>query len=118
MGYGTLTVAIPGSLTVELLVVVYVPDPSCNLLSLMVAHRRGVGFRTEESGMCISLFDGRLRFEGDGSSYSVFGCIIEPDDDCCVPPPNVPPDVTPNLLAVTTNPPVSHVDVELSLIHI
>ena len=62
--------------------------------------------------MCISLFDGRLRFEGDGSSYSGFGCRIEPDDDCCVPPPNVPPDVTPNPLSVTPNPPVNHVDVE------
>ena len=30
--------------------------------------------------MCISLFDGRLRFEGDGSSYSGFAYRIEPDN--------------------------------------
>ena len=74
--------------------------------------------------MCISSFDGGLRFEGDGSSYSGFGCRIDPDDDCCVPSPNVLRNVIPNRLPVTTNPSVNHVDVErdspqtLSLIHI
>ena len=43
VGYGTLTVVFPGNLTVKLLDVAYVPDLSCNLFSLMAAHRRGVG---------------------------------------------------------------------------
>ena len=115
VGYGTLTVVFPGSLTVKLLDVTYVPALSCNLFSLMAARRRGVGFRTAESGMCISLFDGRLRFEGDGSSYSGFSCRIEPNDDCCVLVPNVPPNVTPNSLAETPHPPVNHGDVERDL---
>ena len=115
VGYGTLTVVFPGSLTVKLLDVTYVPALSCNLFSLMAARRRGVGFRTAESGMCISLFDGRLRFEGDGSSYSGFSCRIEPNDDCCVLLPNVPPNVTPNSLAETPHPPVNHGDVERDL---
>ena len=34
---------------------------------------------TEDEGLCVSLFDGRLRFESDGSSYSNFACKIEPD---------------------------------------
>ena len=48
--------------------------------------------------MCTFLLDGRLGFEGDGSSYSGFGCRIEPDDDCCIPPPDVSHNVTPNRL--------------------
>ncbi|CAN0005296.1 unnamed protein product, partial [Laminaria digitata] len=43
VGYGTLTVVFPGNLTVKLSDVAYVPDLSCNLFSLMAAHRRGVG---------------------------------------------------------------------------
>ena len=73
-----LTIVFPGNLTVKLLDVAHVPDLSYNLFS-----RRGVGSTTEDSRTCISLFDGRLGFEGDGSSYSGFGCRIEPDD-CCV----------------------------------
>ena len=46
----------------------------------MAAHKQGVGFTTEEKDLCISLFTGRLRFEGDGSSYSGFAYRIEPDD--------------------------------------
>ena len=63
VGYGTLIVVLPGNLIVKLLDVAYVPDLSCDLFSLMAKHRRGAGCRTEEGGMCISLFDGRLRFE-------------------------------------------------------
>ena len=33
---------------------------------------------TEEEGLCSSLFDGRLRLEGDTSSYFDFAYIIEP----------------------------------------
>ena len=112
VGYGTLTVVFPGNLTVKLLDVAYVPDRSCNLFSLMAAHRRSLGFRTEKSGMCISLFDGRLRFEGDGSRFSGFGWRIEPDDDCCIPPPDVPPNVTHTPREVTLFSPVNHVDVD------
>ena len=35
---------------------------------------------TEENNLYIFLFNGRLRFEGDGSSYSEFTYRIEPDD--------------------------------------
>ena len=35
---------------------------------------------TEDEGLCISFFDGRLRFEGDGCSYSNFACRMEPDN--------------------------------------
>ena len=84
VGYGALTVAFPGNLTVKLLDVAFMPQLSRNRFSLMTAHRPGVGFKTEESGMRISLRDGRLRFEGEGSGYSGFGCRIEPDGDCCV----------------------------------
>ena len=86
VGYGALTVAFPGNLTVKLLDVAFMPQLSRNRFSLMTSHRRGVGFKTEQRGMRISLRDGRPRFEGDGSGYSGFGCRIEPDDDCCVPP--------------------------------
>ena len=41
------------------------PDLAFNLFSLMAAHKLGVGFMIEEEGLCISLFNGRLRFEGD-----------------------------------------------------
>ena len=86
VGYGAPTVAFPGNLTVKLLDVAFMPQLSRNRFSLMTSHRRGVGFKTEQRGMRISLRDGRPRFEGDGSGYSGFGCRIEPDDDCCVPP--------------------------------
>ena len=48
------------------------PDLAFNLFSLMAARKQRVGFMTENEGLCISLFDGRLGFEGDGSSYSNF----------------------------------------------
>ena len=100
---GTLTVVSSGSLTVKPLDVTYVADLSCNMFSLMAACRRRVGFTIVESGLFISLFDSKLRVEGDGSKVYGFGCRIEPDDHWCAPPPNVPPYVTPNL-------PVNHVD--------
>ena len=80
VGYGTLTAVFPGDLTVKLLDVAYMPDLAFNLFTLMAAHKQGVGFMTEDEGLCISPFDGRLRFEGDGSSYSNFACRIEPDN--------------------------------------
>ena len=80
VGYGTLTVVFPEDLTVKLLDVAYVPDLAFDLFSLMAAHKQGVGFTTEEKDLCIFLFNGRLRFEGDGSSYSGFAYRIEPDD--------------------------------------
>ena len=72
VGYGTLTVVFPGDLPVKLLDVAYMPDLAFNFLSLMAAHKQGVASMTEDEGLCISLFDVRLRFEGDGSSYSNF----------------------------------------------
>ena len=78
--YGTLTVVFPGELTVELLDVAPVPEIAFNLFSLIAAHKQGVAFTTEEKDVCISLCNGRLRFEGDGSSYSGFAYRIEPDD--------------------------------------
>ena len=50
---------------------------------------------TEVEGLCISLFDGRLRFEGDGSTYSNFACRIEPDPGF-VPFPLITPDPAEN----------------------
>ena len=70
VGYGTLTVVSLGDLTVKLLHVTYVPDLAFNLFSLMAAHKQGVGFTAKEKDLCISVFNGRLRLEGDGSSYS------------------------------------------------
>ena len=55
VGYGTLTVVLPGDLTAKLLDVAYVPDFVFNLFSLMAAHKQGVGFTTEEKDLCISL---------------------------------------------------------------
>ncbi|CAM9400002.1 unnamed protein product [Laminaria digitata] len=72
VGYVMLTVVFPGDLTVKLLDVAYVPDLAFNLFSLMAAHKQGVGFMTEEEDVCISLFDGRLRFKGDGVSPLAF----------------------------------------------
>ena len=95
MGYGTLTVVFPGNLTVKLLDVGYVPDLAFNLLSLMAAHEHGVGFMTKEEGLCISLSNGRLRFEGDGSSYFNFAYRIEPGN-VYVPFPFLTPDSTEN----------------------
>ncbi|CAN0366564.1 unnamed protein product, partial [Laminaria digitata] len=94
VGYGTLTAVFPGDLTVKLLDVAYVPDIAFNLFSLMAAHKHGVGFMTENY-LCISLFNGRLKFEGDGSSYSSFAYRIEPDDGY-VPFPLLTPDPSEN----------------------
>ena len=80
VGHGTLTVVFPGDLNVKLLNVAYVPELAFNLFSLMPAHKEGVGFMTEKEDLCISLFDGRLTFEGDGSSYSYLAHRIEPDN--------------------------------------
>lgn len=44
-----------------------------------------------EEDLCISLFNGRLRFEGGGSSYSGFAYRVEPDDEY-VPFPLLTPD--------------------------
>ena len=46
--------------------VAYVPELAFDVFSLMAAHKQGVGFMTEEEGVCFSPFGGRLRFEGDG----------------------------------------------------
>ena len=78
--YGTLTVVFPGNPTVKLLDMDYVPEIAFNLFSLMAAHEQAVAFTTEEKDLCISLFNGRLRFEGNGSIYSGFTYRIEPDD--------------------------------------
>ena len=95
VGYGTLTVVFPGDLTVKLLDVGYVPDLAFNLFSLMAAHKHGVGFMTEEEGLSTSLFNGRLRFEGDGSSYFNVAYRIEPGN-VYVPFPLLTPDSTEN----------------------
>ena len=95
VGHGMVTVMFKGNLTVKLLDVADVTDLWFTMFSLMAEHRRGVGFKTQHSGMRISPFDVRLRFEGYDSMYSSFSCRIEPDDDGCVPPLNVPPNVTP-----------------------
>ena len=50
MGYGALTVAFPANVIVKLLDVAFMVHLSRNRFSLMTAHRRGVGFKTEESG--------------------------------------------------------------------
>ena len=55
------------------------PEITFNLFSLMAAHKQGVEFTTEEKDLYISLFNGRLGFEGDGSSCSGFNYRIEPD---------------------------------------
>ena len=91
VGYGTLTVVLLGDLAVKLVDVAHVPEMAFNLFSLMAARKQGVGFMTEEEGLCISLFDGRLRFESDGSSYSNFAYRIEPDNGH-VPFPLLIPD--------------------------
>ena len=95
VGYGTLMVAFPGDLTVKLLDLAYMPKLAFNLFSLMAAHKQGVGFMTEEEDLCFSLFDGRLRFEGDGSSYSNFAYRIEPDNGY-VPFPLLTPNLPEN----------------------
>lgn len=63
LGYGTLTIVLPGNLTVKLLDVAGVPDRSCSLFELMAAHRGGVGFRTEEIDMLSYIFHARPRLE-------------------------------------------------------
>ena len=73
-------VVFPEDLIVKPLDVAYMPDIAFNLFSLMAVHKQGVGCTTEEKDLCISLFTGRLRFEGDGSRYSGFAYRIEPDD--------------------------------------
>ena len=80
VGYGTRTVVFPGDLNVELCNVAFMLDLALNLFSLMAALKQGVGFMTEDEGLCISLFDGRLRFEGDGSSYCNFACRMKPEN--------------------------------------
>ena len=67
------------------------PDLAFDLFSLMAAHKQGVGFMSEDEGLCIYLFNGRLRFEGDGSSYSNFAYRIEPNNGY-VPFPLLTPD--------------------------
>ena len=100
VGYEALTVVFPGDVTDILLDVImldvgYVPDLAFNFFSLMAAHKHGVGFMTEEEDLCISLFNGRLRFEGDGSSCFNFAYRIEPDNGH-VPFPLLTPDSTEN----------------------
>ena len=80
MSYGTLTAVFPGDLSVKLLDVGYVPELTFDLFSRMTAHNHGVGFIIEEKSLCISLFFGRLRFEGDGSSHIKFAYRIKPDN--------------------------------------
>ena len=75
-----LAVVFPGDLTVKLLDVAYVPDLAFNLFSQMAAHKQGVGFNIEDKDLYVSLFNVRLRFEGDGSSYPGFAYRIESDD--------------------------------------
>ena len=94
-GYGTLTVVFPGDLTVKLLDVGYVPALAFNSFSLLAAHKHGVGFMTEEEGLCIALFNGGLRFEGDVSSDFNVAYRIEPENDY-VPFPLVTSDSTEN----------------------
>ncbi|CAN0450323.1 unnamed protein product, partial [Laminaria digitata] len=106
VGYGTLTAVFPGDLTVKLLDVAYLPDIAFNLFSLMAAHKHGVGFMTEKN-LCISLFSGRLKFEGDGSSYSSFACRIEPDDGY-VPFPLLTPDPSENCVETAVDINVFH----------
>ena len=78
VGCGTLTVVFSVDLTVKLWDAAYVPDIAFNLFSLMAAHKQGIGFATEQKDLCISLFNGRLIYEGDGSSYSRFAYKMEP----------------------------------------
>ena len=49
----------------------------------------------EEKGLCLSLFDGRLGFEGDGSSYFNFAYRVGPDNGY-VPFPLLTPDSAEN----------------------
>ena len=95
VGYGTVTLVLRGDLPVKLLDVAHVPVIAINLFSLMAAHTQWVRFTTEEEGLCISLFDGRLRFEGIGSNYSGSTCRIKPNDGYAPFPlltPNLPDD--------------------------
>ena len=72
----------------------------------MAAHKHGVGFKTEESDTCISLFDGRLRFEGDGSSYSGFENRIGTAGGHVAFPPLTPPAPVNSVKTVYDSPPV------------
>ena len=74
---GTLTLVFPGDLTVKLLDVTHVPDIAFKLSPLMAAHKQGVRFTTKEEILCIYLFDGRLRFEGDGSTEVTLDSLAE-----------------------------------------
>ena len=76
----TVRVAVAVTPKPPLLDVACVPEIAFNLFSLIAAHKQGVSLTTEEKDLCISLFNGRLRFEGDGSSNSGFAYKIEPDD--------------------------------------
>ena len=76
-GYVTLTdCCVPRDPTVKL------SDVTCvHSVQLIFADGCAVELTTDVGGLCIYPFDGRLRFEGDGSSYSGFVfCRIEPDD--------------------------------------
>lgn len=66
------------------------PYIAFNVFTRMAAHHHGVGFLTWNI-LYISLFNGRLKLEGDGFSYSSFACRIE-QDDRCVPFPLSTPD--------------------------
>ena len=57
----------------------------------MAALKQGVEFTTAEQDWCIYLFNWRLRFEADGSSYSGFAYRMEPDDGY-VPFPRLTPN--------------------------
>lgn len=74
----------------------------------MAAHRHGLGFRTEERGMCVSLVDGRLRFGGDGSSISGF----EVQNGTCRQLLCFAPKCDPHPTTVTPEPRLFHVDIE------
>lgn len=77
--YGTRPDVVSGYLADRLPNVAYVPDIALNLFSLMATHEQGARCTTEED-LCLNLFNGRLKFEGDGCSYSTFAYRVEPDD--------------------------------------
>ena len=65
-------------------------DLAFNLLLLMAAHKQRVGFMSEGKDLNISFFNGRLGFEGDGSSYTGFAYRIDRNDGY-VPFPTLSP---------------------------
>ena len=75
-GYGSLTVAFPnkeGGVTVRLEKEAHVSHLAFKRFSFMAAHKRGVGFVTDDGDMSATLADGRLMFWSDGSGSSDFG---------------------------------------------